>query len=56
MSTDPEDEPTREDRLTTSTTRFNRFLSFWATFPGVLTGGVFLLVGITVVIAVLSYM
>jgi hypothetical protein len=41
-----------EDREARSTTRIGRFLSFWTTFPGVLTIGGLLLVGITVFVAV----
>ncbi|MCP5056489.1 MAG: hypothetical protein GY937_07140 [bacterium] len=50
MTTDSEDEQARSE------TRIKRFLSFWATFPGVLTGGVLLLIGITVLVVVISYL
>ncbi len=43
-----------EDREARSTTRIGRFLSFWTTFPGVLTLAGLLLVGITEFVAVYS--
>ena len=43
-----------EDRQARSMTRIKSFLSFWATFPGVLTGGVVLLIGITVFVVLSS--
>ncbi|MBW2316170.1 MAG: hypothetical protein JRH10_18530 [Deltaproteobacteria bacterium] len=49
MTTDSEDEQAG------SKTRIKSFLSFWATFPGVLTGGVLLFIGITVLIVVASF-
>ncbi len=48
MTTDSKDEQAR------SKTRIKSFLSFWTTFPGVLTIGGLLLVGITVFVAVHS--
>ena len=43
-----------EDRQARSMTRIKSFLSFWATFPGVLTGGAVLLIGITVFVVLSS--
>ena len=44
-----------EDRPASGTTRIERFLSFWTTFPGVLTAGAVLLIGITMLIVVISF-
>ena len=43
-----------EDARAGRETRIKKFLSFWTTFPGVLAGGVLLMVVITVLIVVVS--
>ena len=48
MGTDSGDQQGR------SMTRIKSFLAFWTTFPGVLTGGVVLLIAITVLIAMIG--